>query len=97
MANLVLPIIAALDQFLGVSISDRRRVADGSNKKADDLLFAHELLALILLFSGGVKLVLPLGVLTEHIPVPGLWVRFMGVAEVLGAMILARLLRIRLA
>jgi hypothetical protein len=72
-------------------------VGEGLSPDAKDLQFAHKLLVLILLFAGGVKVVLPVGTLTEHIPVPGMWVRFMGVAEVLGAMFLARLLRIRLA
>ncbi len=55
------------------------------------------LLALIFLFAGGMKLVLPLEVLTEQMPLPGLFVRFIGVAEVLGAigLILPGLLRIR--
>jgi hypothetical protein len=97
MANLVLAIMVALDGFLGGSISDRPSVGEGLNPDAKDLQFAHKLLVLILLFAGGVKVVLPVGTLTEHIPVPGTWVRFMGVAEVLGAMFLARLLRIRLA
>ena len=97
MANLVLAIMVALDGFLGGSISDRPSVGEGLSPDAKDLQFAHKLLVLILLFAGGVKVVLPVGTLTEHIPVPGMWVRFMGVAEVLGAMFLARLLRIRLA
>ena len=54
-------------------------------------------LALVFLFSGSMKLVLPLEVLTEQLPVPGLFVRFIGVAETLGAigLILPPLLRIR--
>jgi DoxX-like protein len=53
--------------------------------------------ALIFLFTGGIKLVLPLEVLTEQFPIRGLFVRFLGVAEVLGAigLILPGLLRIR--
>jgi hypothetical protein len=43
------------------------------------------LLALLFLFTGGMKLVLPLEVMTEQTPLPGLFVRFLGVAEVLGA------------
>ncbi len=97
MANLIPATIVALDSFLAGSILDRRSMADGSIKKTNDLLFAHELLALILLFAGGVKLVLPLGVLTEHVPLPGMWVRSMGVLEMLGGMFLARLLRNGLA
>ena len=55
------------------------------------------LLALLFLFIGGMKLVLPLEVLTEGTPLPGLFVRFLGVAEVLGAigLILPGLLGIR--
>jgi uncharacterized membrane protein YphA (DoxX/SURF4 family) len=55
------------------------------------------LLALLFLFAGGMKLVLPIEALTKQMPVPGLFVRFIGVAEVLGAIgiILPGLLRIR--
>src|ERR671939_631402 len=55
------------------------------------------LLALIFLFAGGLKLVLPLEAMTEQTPLPGWFLRFIGVAEVLGAigLILPGLLRIR--
>jgi hypothetical protein len=61
------------------------------------LWIVQGLLALIFLFSGGMKLVLPLAALTEQMPLPGLFVRFIGVVEVLGAtgLILPGLLRIR--
>jgi DoxX-like family len=61
------------------------------------LWIVQGLLALIFLFSGGMKLVLPLAALTEQTPLPGLFVRFIGVVEVLGAigLILPGLLRIR--
>ena len=61
------------------------------------LWIVQVLLALMFLFAGGMKLVLPLEVLTEQMPLPGLFVRFIGVAEVLGAigLILPGLLRIR--
>jgi hypothetical protein len=61
------------------------------------LWIVQGLLALIFLFSGGMKLVMPLEALTEQMPLPGLFVRFIGVAEVLGAigLILPGLLRIR--
>ena len=61
------------------------------------LWIVQGLLALVFLFSGGMKLVLPLEVLTEQVSLPGLFVRFIGVAEVLGAigLILPGLLRIR--
>ena len=55
------------------------------------------LLALLFLFAGGVKLVLPIEEMTKQIALPGLFLRFLGVAEVLGAigLILPGLLRIR--
>ena len=61
------------------------------------LWIVQGLLALIFLFSGGMKLVLPLEKLTGPMPLPGLFVRFIGVAEVLGALglVLPGLLRIR--
>ena len=61
------------------------------------LWIVQGLLALIFLFAGGMKLVLPLEKLTGPIPLPGLFMRFIGVAEVLGAigLILPGLLRIR--
>lgn len=60
------------------------------------------LLALLFLFAGGTKLVLPLDVMQSmgspnQIQLPGLFVRFIGVVEVLGALglILPGLLRIK--
>ena len=61
------------------------------------LWIVQGLLALLFLFTGGIKLVLPLEVLTEGSPLPGWFVRFLGVAEVLGAigLLVPGLLRIR--
>jgi hypothetical protein len=55
------------------------------------------LLALLFLSGGGVKLVLPLDKLAGPIALPGLFLRFIGVCEVLGGLglILPVLLRIR--
>jgi uncharacterized membrane protein YphA (DoxX/SURF4 family) len=55
------------------------------------------LLALLFLWAGGMKLVLPLEMLKGPVALPGLFVRFIGVAETLGAvgLILPWLLRIR--
>jgi hypothetical protein len=54
-------------------------------------------LALLFLFAGGMKLVLPIEAMKGPIELPGLFLRFIGVAEVLGAigLILPRLLGIR--
>ena len=61
------------------------------------LWIVQGLLALLFLFAGGTKLVLPIEALTAQTPLPGLFVRFIGVAEVLGAigLILPGLLGIR--
>jgi uncharacterized membrane protein YphA (DoxX/SURF4 family) len=55
------------------------------------------LLALLFLFAGGMKLVMPIEALTKQTPLPGLFLRFIGVAEVLGGigLILPWLLRIK--
>jgi hypothetical protein len=54
-------------------------------------------LSLIFLFAGGIKLVLPFEAMTKDTALPGLFLRFVGVAEVLGAvgLILPGILRIR--
>ena len=61
------------------------------------LWIVQGLLAALFLFAGGVKLVLPIEKLTMQVPLPGGFIRFLGVCEVLGALglILPRLLRIR--
>ena len=61
------------------------------------LWIVQGLLALLFLFAGGVKLILPLEKLAMPLPLPALFVRFIGVAEVLGAigLVLPGLLRIR--
>jgi uncharacterized membrane protein YphA (DoxX/SURF4 family) len=66
------------------------------------LWIVQVLLALLFLFAGGMKLVIPPDVLASmgspnQIPLPGWFVRFIGVVEVLGALglILPGLLRIK--
>jgi uncharacterized membrane protein YphA (DoxX/SURF4 family) len=60
------------------------------------------LLALLFLFAGGTKLILPIDVLTSmgspnQVHLPGLLIRFIGVCEVLGALglILPGVFRVR--
>lgn len=55
------------------------------------------LLAALFLFAGGVKLVMPVEAMTAQVPMPGLFLRFIGVCEVLGALglILPGLLKTR--
>ncbi len=64
------------------------------------LWIVQGILALLFLFAGGMKLVLPIEQMTagpNALPVSGLFLRFIGVTEVLGAigLILPGLLRIR--
>jgi hypothetical protein len=61
------------------------------------LWIVQGLLALLFLWAGGLKLVLPLEQLSGPIPLPGLFMRLIGVAEVLGAigLILPGILNIR--
>ena len=49
------------------------------------LWVAQGLLAAIFLFAGGMKLVLPVEEMTKQLPLPGLFLRFIAVCEVLGA------------
>ncbi|HSP99447.1 MAG TPA: DoxX family protein [Candidatus Dormibacteraeota bacterium] len=44
------------------------------------------LLALLFLFAGGMKLVLPIADMTKDIALPGAFLRFIGIAEVLGGL-----------
>jgi uncharacterized membrane protein YphA (DoxX/SURF4 family) len=64
------------------------------------LWIVQGLLALIFLFAGGMKLIVPVEVMTEQMPLalPGLFLWFIGVSEVLGAigLILPELLGIRM-
>lgn len=55
------------------------------------------LLALLFLFAGGMKLILPLEKMQGPVTLPGWFLRFIGVAEMLGGLglILPTLLRIR--
>jgi len=68
------------------------------SKKANVTLWTMQsLLALLFLFAGGMKLVMPLAATQGPIELPGLFVRFIGVIEVAGGLglILPGLLKIR--
>lgn len=88
----------------------RARILSSVEKTADELAWrrptlthalwlSQGLLALVFLPMGGMKLITPIEVMLASMPValPGLFVRFIGVAEVLGAigMLLPGLLHIR--
>lgn len=57
------------------------------------------LLAALFLFTGGMKLVMPLATLTREMPLSGLFIRFIGVLEVTGGLglVLPGLLHMRAA
>jgi len=71
--------------------TDRRRMTGAL------LWTVQGLLALVFLFAGGMKLVLPIEELTREMELPGWFLRFIGVCEVAGALglILPGLTRIR--
>jgi DoxX-like family len=77
------------------SISSKRR----GRLVASTLWSIQGLLALLFLFSGSMKLIMPIELLLAQmtVPLPGLFIQFIGVAEVAGAvgLILPGLLRIR--
>lgn len=80
---------------LGNSSNDHR----STSKKWTNIAIwtVQVLLAALFLFAGGFKLVAPIAEMTKQIPLPGLFLRFLGVVEVSGALglILPSLLRIR--
>ena len=61
------------------------------------LWIVQVLLALLFLFTGGMKLVMPIEEMTQQLPMPGWFLRLIGVCEMLGGLglILPWLLRIR--
>jgi DoxX-like family len=61
------------------------------------LWIVQAVLALVFAFAGGTKLVLPIEAMTAEMPLPGLFLRFIGVAELCGALglVLPGLLGIR--
>jgi hypothetical protein len=80
-----------------------RRDVDATRRRAPivhyTLWIVQGLLALVFLFAGGLKLITPIGIILAQrpVPLPGLFVQFIAVAEVLGAigLILPGFLHIR--
>ena len=50
------------------------------------LWIVQGLLAALFLFAGGTKLILPVEEMTKQMPMPGWFLRFIGVAELLGGL-----------
>jgi hypothetical protein len=65
-------------------------------RKSGVLWTVQTLLALLFLFAGGMKLVMPIEALSGPVPLPDLFIRFIGVCEVSGALglLLPGLLRV---
>jgi uncharacterized membrane protein YphA (DoxX/SURF4 family) len=61
------------------------------------LWILQALLALLFVFAGGMKLIMPIEEMTKDVAMPGLFLRFIGVCELLGGigLVLPWLLRIR--
>ena len=68
----------------------------GSRKGGVALWILQGVLATLFLFAGGMKLVMPVAALTQQTPLPGAFIRFIGVLELLGGLglILPGLLRL---
>src|ERR1700728_961601 len=70
-------------------ISDRtisQKAAMGSRRSANFAMWATQgLLAALFVFAGGMKLVMPLEMMTRGSSLPGVFLRFIGCAKSLGA------------
>ena len=66
-------------------------------RKSGVLWTVQTVLALLFLFAGGMKLVMPIEAMQGPIPLPDLFIRFIGVCEVSGALglLLPGLLRVK--
>src|SRR5947209_8150409 len=82
-----------------LSSTNRREHKQRRSIRSAALWVVQVLLALLFLFAGGMKLIVPIQVLLAQmaVPLPGLFVRFIGVIEVAGALglIFPALLRIK--
>jgi hypothetical protein len=78
-------------------ITTARRSRPDSKRVNRALWIVQVLLGVLFLFAGGMKLVVPIALMTKQMPLPGLFLRFIGVAEFAGGLglILPGLLRIR--
>ena len=74
-----------------------RPAATHHRRLAAALWTVQTVLALLFLFAGGMKLVMPVEALAQQSPLPGAFLQFIGVAEVLGALglVLPGLFRVR--
>lgn len=83
---------------LGASSLGNASNGNRSSKRINIAIWTVQvLLAALFLFAGGFKLVAPIAEMTKQMPLPGFFLRFIGVVEFAGALglILPSLLRIR--
>jgi uncharacterized membrane protein YphA (DoxX/SURF4 family) len=89
--------VMGMDSKNSAAVSGNESKPQTSKKLNSVLWILQVLLAAVFLFAGSMKLILPIEVMTKQTPLPGLFIRFIGVAEVLGALglILPGLLKVR--
>ena len=64
----------------------RANIQPSVSKKFNATLWGVQtLLALLFLFAGSMKFILPIEAMTKQIPLPGAFLHFIGIAEILGA------------
>jgi len=83
---------------LGASSLGNASKVNRSSKRINIAIWTVQvLLAALFLFAGGFKLVAPIAEMTKQMPLPGFFLRFIGVVELAGALglLLPSLLRIR--
>src|SRR5690349_11739736 len=68
-----------------MAVSNARLESSPRRSTTYALWIVQGLLALLFLFAGGMKLVMSIEEMTKEMPLPGPFLRFIGVAEVLGA------------
>src|SRR6266851_5406775 len=71
---------------------------DRSGRKLNVLLWVLQvLLAMLFMFAGVMKFIIPVAEMTKQVPMPGWFLHFIGAAEILGAigLVLPGILRIR--
>lgn len=89
--------VASAHQNRTLHVAKGRSNASSTKVVSVLLWVVQGLLAALFLFAGGMKLAMPIAALTLQAPLPGLFLKFIGVLEVLGALglILPGLLHIR--
>ena len=80
------------------SVATSEAIHKSAGRKLNVVLWIiQSLLALVFLFAGGVKLILPIAAMAKQVALPGWFLRFIGVAEVFGGigLVLPGITRIR--